>query len=88
MVGAGAGAADCVVLGSEGDSVVAGAGAADDVVTDEVDVVPAGVEESEPTNFTTANTSSARIAALSTPRATRTAGFWCQGLRGGGGVCP
>lgn len=79
VVGAGSGAADCVVLGAA-DEVADG----DDVV-----LVPAGVEESGPTNFTTAYTSRARIAALSTPRPTSAAGFWYHGVGGGGGgVCP
>ena len=63
VVGAGAGATDCVVLGS-----------ADDVALGVVPVV-AGLVVSTLTNFTTAYTSSARIAALSTPKAISAAGF-------------
>lgn len=82
VVGAGAGASDCVRVGSdEGD---AGEG---DEVAEDVALVPDVLEASEPTNFTTAYTRRARIAAVSTPRAMSVAGFWCHGVRGGGGAC-
>ncbi len=79
VLGAGAGATDCVVLGAAEDEDADGL---------EVVLVPAGDVEPEPTNFTTAYTSRARIAALSTPRPISAAGFWCHGVGGGGAVWP
>ena len=54
-------------------------------VVDEVVVVVAGLEPLPPVNFTIAKTSSARMAAVSTPRPTRAAGFRYQGVGSGDG---
>ncbi len=89
VVGGGAGATVWVaVLGSgaaDEDSVAgAGAGAVDDVGATLLEVTAGLSEVPAVVNFTTAYTSSASTAAVSTPRPTNTAGRWCQGAGGGG----
>jgi hypothetical protein len=80
LVGLGSGADDSVAA----DSVLVGAA---DVVAVTLLEVTAGLSGlPELVNFTTAYTSSASTAAVSTPKPTSAAGRWCQG--GGGGAGP
>lgn len=90
VVGGGGGAA--VVLGAGAAVWVLGPGSGagdsvavtDDVVGATVVEVTAGLSAVPAlVNLTTAYTSSARTAAVSTPRPTRTAGRWCHGSGGG-----